>query len=100
MGQVTAAVVPSWPLRRLASTAMVVLSSIALFVAIVAGWAGRSVFDSDEFANRAVASLDSSAVRGALAEQIADTLSAQAATSLSSFRPELIAVIEELNSTS
>ena len=64
--------------RGRASTALAVVASISLFVAIVASWAQSTVFDSNEFANRAVASLNSASVRQALAERITDALSGQA----------------------
>ncbi len=85
--------------RGRASTALAVVACISLFVGIVASWAQSTLFDSNEFANRAVASLNSASVRQALAERITDALSGQAIGSLTSFRPALLAIVEELETT-
>ncbi len=43
--------------RRSLATALVVLASVLLALATLAGYARRAVFDSDQFADRAAATL-------------------------------------------
>ncbi len=51
--------------RSRTATALVVLGSVTLTIALIAGWAQRTVFDPDEFADRAVVVLESASVRHA-----------------------------------
>jgi hypothetical protein len=51
---------------------LVVLASVALVLALVAGYARRTVVDSDQFANRATAALDDDNVRSLVADKITD----------------------------
>jgi hypothetical protein len=57
---------------RFASRALVVLASCLLLLALVAGYARRTVLDSDQFANRATAALRDDSVRGLIATRITD----------------------------
>ena len=75
------------------------VASIALLIAILTSWAESTVFNSEEFADRAVAALNSASVRQALAERITDALSGQSIGSLTSFRPAILAIVEELETT-
>jgi hypothetical protein len=78
------------------SAALVVVTAMALFTGLISGWAESTVFNSREFADRAVAALDSSSFRQALAEKIADAVSREADTSLVSLRPALVSIIEDI----
>jgi hypothetical protein len=51
---------------------LVVLASVALLLALVAGYARRAVVDSDQFSNRATAALRDTSVRTLVAEKITD----------------------------
>jgi hypothetical protein len=51
---------------------LVVLASVALVLALVAGYARRTVVDSDQFANRATAALDDDNVKSLVADKITD----------------------------
>lgn len=73
--------------------------TVLLVVSIVAVWVERNVVDGDEFADRSVAVLDSTAVRHALAETIVDELIAHGEPALSSFRSTAVSLAEELTAT-
>ena len=61
-------------MRRSSTTALVVLASLLLFGAAVAGYARRALFNADRFANRATAALENSSVRTVIAERVTDQL--------------------------
>jgi hypothetical protein len=88
---------PVW--KRRVSAGLVVLSAVALFVAVVTNWSERTLFDSDEFAARAVLVLDSAAVRHAMAEQITDELVENGPSTLASFRSLLVGAVEDVIAT-
>ncbi len=90
---------PAGRWRRVASTVLVVLAALSATVGILAGWADRTLFQSQEFADRATAALDSPAVRGVLAEELADRLVESGVGSLSSFRSVLVPLIEDVEQT-
>ncbi len=54
------------------SRVLVVLASVALLLALLAGYARVALVDSDQFANRAAAVLDDDAARSAIADRITD----------------------------
>ena len=90
---------PAGRWRRVASTVLVVLAALSAAVGIVAGWADRTLFQSQEFADRATAALDSPAVRGILGEELADRLVESGIGSLSSFRSVLVPLLEDVEQT-
>jgi len=51
---------------------LVVLASVAMVLALVAGYARRTVVDSDQFANRATAALNDDNVKSLVADKITD----------------------------
>ena len=79
--------------RAIARTALVAIAAVAAAVAMLAGWAERTVFQSQEFADRATAALDSPAVRSALADELADGLVQAGVGPLSSFRSVLVPLL-------
>ncbi len=85
--------------KERASTALVILASTALFVAVVTSWSERTVFDSSEFAARAVVVLDSTAVRDALAQEITDELIENGPSTLASFRSLLVGIVGDVLAT-
>ena len=76
-----------------------VVFTVTLFVALVAGWAHRTVFDSHEFSVRAMAMLDSAEVRRELAEQITDQILIQGDSTLASYRSVLVGVVSDIIET-
>jgi hypothetical protein len=85
--------------RRRLSTALAVVATVAAIVAVLASWAQRTLFDSQEFADRATVTLRSAAVRQALAEVLADRLIASGVADLSSFRSVLVPLLEDVEQT-
>jgi hypothetical protein len=85
--------------RRNLSTALVVVAALAATVAVLASWAQRTLFDSQEFADRATVTLRSAAVRRALADVVADRLIASGVADLSSFRSVLVPLLEDVETT-
>ncbi len=86
--------------RRIVGLGLAVLASVALFVAVLSWWTERNLFESDEFADRAVVALDSPAVRTLLAGEIADRLVDSGVASLSAYRSALVPIIEDVEQTS
>ncbi len=78
---------------------LVALGSISLVIALVAGWIDRNVFDSREFAARAVVVLDDATVRKALAEEVADQLTKSGSSVLVSYRSFLLPLVEDVVGT-
>ena len=62
----------SAPARRIAANVLVVLASVVMVAALVAGYGWRAAVDSDQFANRATAALRDDSVRTVIAERITD----------------------------
>jgi hypothetical protein len=85
--------------RRRLSTALVAVATVAAIVAVLASWAQRTLFDSQEFADRATVTLRSSAVRRALADVLADRLIASGVADLASFRSVLVPLLEDVEET-
>lgn len=84
--------------RQHTSTAFALFATFALVAAVVVAWVDDAIFDGDEFARRATAMVESSTVRHALAEEIADEL-IEASSVLVEFRSVLVTVIEEVTAT-
>ena len=61
-------------MSRSGATALVVLASVLLVGASVAGYARLAVFNSGQFANRASAALAQPAVRTAIGERVTDEI--------------------------
>jgi hypothetical protein len=73
--------------RRLVVRSLVVAASAVMVLALVAGYARRAVFDSDQFANRATAALRDDSVRELIAERITDDIVLANAADLITARP-------------
>jgi hypothetical protein len=78
---------------------LAVVASLALFVAVIAWWSERNLFEADEFADRATVALDSPAVRNLLAQEIANRLADSGVASLSAYRSALVPIIEDVEQT-
>jgi uncharacterized membrane protein HdeD (DUF308 family) len=79
--------------RRTAATVLVVLASLLLFGAVLAGYARRTLFDSDRFANRATAALQDSAVRTVIGERVTDQLVLRSEADLLAARPIIASAV-------
>jgi len=73
----------------------VALASVAIVLALLAGYLRHAVVNSDQFANRATAALRDERVRGPLAERITDELLAQE-PNLVAARPLIESIASEL----
>jgi hypothetical protein len=73
--------------RRIGSNICLVLATISLVLALVSGYLRLAVLDSDQFADRATAALDDSAVRDLIARQITDQAVLRANRDLVAVRP-------------
>lgn len=78
--------------RRRSSRALVGLGSLALLLTLVFGWAADTVFDSREFADRAVAALDDDEVARLVSEKLTDQIVARGPEDLLSVQPVVEAV--------
>lgn len=85
--------------RRWLSRTLMVVATISLFLTSVLGWASSAVFDGDVFSKRAAQMLDSSEVRTALADRLADEITERGSTQLVAYRPVLVAVIQGVSQT-
>jgi hypothetical protein len=73
--------------RRLLSGLLVALAALALALSLLTGYAKHNLFNSDQFANRAAASLKDDAVSEQLATRITDDLVLRQDPDLIGFRP-------------
>jgi hypothetical protein len=80
--------------RPRASRILVVLATVALVGALLAGYARRAAFDADQFANRATSALEDDSVRGLIAERITDDVVLRAEADLVAARPAIEAAAE------
>ncbi|HEX5622100.1 MAG TPA: hypothetical protein VFX51_26980 [Solirubrobacteraceae bacterium] len=80
-------------MRRTVATALVVLASLLLFGAVLAGYARRAAFDSDRFANRATAALEDPAVRSVIGERVTDQLVLHNEADLLAARPIIASAV-------
>ncbi len=73
--------------RMRAVRALVVVASVVLVLALIAGYARRVLVDSDQFANRATAALRDDSVRTLVAERITDQVILRNQADLIAARP-------------
>src|SRR5690606_21843999 len=76
--------------------ALVVLAVAAAVLALLAGYARRAAVDSDQFANRATAALESDSVRTLVAERVTDQLVLANAGDLLAARPLIESVVSSV----
>jgi hypothetical protein len=79
--------------RRTVATALVVLASLLLLGAALAGYARRTMLDSERFANRAQAALEDSAVRTVIGERVTDQLVLHNEADLLAARPIIASAV-------
>lgn len=82
--------------RRVAVWALVVLSCIALLLAVAVGYVRRAAVDSDQFANRATVALSDDSVRSLVAEQVTDQLVLKHQSDLLAARPIIQSVVSSV----
>ena len=81
---------------RLAATALVVVASLAILLAVAVGYVRRAAVDSDQFANRATAALKDDNVRSLVAERITDQLILEHKSDLIAARPIIQSVVSPM----
>jgi hypothetical protein len=79
--------------RRSLATVLVVLTSVVLAAATVAGYVQRALFDSDQFADRASSTLADSSVRSLVADRVTDEVVLRHQADLLSARPIIASAI-------
>src|SRR4051794_3791282 len=79
--------------RRVTATALVVLASVLLAAATLAGYARRALFDSDQFADRSTATLTDSSVRTLIADRVTDQVVLRKQADLLAARPIIASAI-------
>jgi hypothetical protein len=82
--------------RRAAVWALIVLSCVALLLAVAVGYVRRAAVDSDQFANRATAALTDDSVRSLVAEQVTDQLVLKRKSDLIAARPIIQSVVSSV----
>jgi MFS family permease len=82
--------------RRVAATTLVVLTSILLAAATLAGYARRALFDSDQFADRATATLSDPSVRSLIGDEVTDRVVLSNQQDLLAARPIIASAISEI----
>ena len=82
-------------MRQITTRALVVLASVCIVLALVAGYVRRAAVDSDQFANRATAALRDDSVRSLIAEKLTDEVVLEHERDLIAARP----IIESVAST-
>ena len=73
--------------RAVGARVLVVLASVLMVLALVAGYARRAIVDSDQFANRATAALRDGSVRTVIAERVTDEVVLKRQADLLAARP-------------
>ncbi len=86
--------------RRLGATALVGLASLLLLLATLAGYARRTLFDSDQFANRAASTLQADSVKTLVAERVTDQLVLAHQSDLIAVRPLIESAVSSIVSGS
>ena len=66
---------------------LIVVAGVLLPVAVIAGWANNTIYDSETFSDRVVALLDSSAVRHEMASRLTEQLARGGNQQAVNFRP-------------
>jgi hypothetical protein len=79
--------------RRSLATAAVVLCAVLLAAATLSGYAWRAIFDSDQFADRATATLEDRSVRSLVGERLTDRVVLEHQADLISVRPIIASTI-------
>jgi hypothetical protein len=79
--------------RRSLATALVVLASLLLLAATLAGYARRALFEPEQFADRATATLRDSSVRTLVGERVTDRVVLRQDTDLLAARPLIASAI-------
>ena len=79
--------------RRIIVRVLVVLAAIFMALALVAGYARRTIVDSDQFANRATAALRDESVRTVIAERVTDEVVLKRQADLLAARPLIEAAV-------
>jgi hypothetical protein len=74
-------------MRRVASTALLVVAGVMLPVGVIGNWASSNLYNSDSFSARAVDPLNSDAVRRELAHRLTEQLVQAGNQQATSFRP-------------
>ena len=82
--------------RRSLATSLVVLTAVLLAGATLAGYARRAFFDSDQFADRAAATLSDPSVRALVADRVTDGVVLRHQEDLLSARPIIASTISEV----
>src|SRR5215207_3456011 len=80
--------------RPILSMALIVLAGLLLPVAVIAGWANATIYDSEEFSDRVVALLDSQVVRHQMASQLTEQLARGGNQQAVNFRPAFELAVE------
>jgi hypothetical protein len=81
-------------MRRVASAVLLVVAGISFPVLILANWAGSTLYESDNFSERAVEPLNSEAVRTELARRLTAQLVESGNQQATSFRPAFELALE------
>jgi hypothetical protein len=81
-------------MRRVASTVLLVVAGMMVPVFLLAGWAGSTLYDSDQFSERAVEPLNSEAVRQELSRRLTEQLIQAGNQQASNFRPAFELALE------
>jgi len=74
--------------------ALIVLAGVLLPVAVIAGWANSTIYNSETFSDRVVALLDSSAVRHQMAATLTEQLARNGNQQAVNFRPAFELAVE------
>jgi hypothetical protein len=82
--------------RAIAARVLVVLASVTIVLALVAGYARQSAVNSDQFANRATAALRDDSVRTLIAQKITDEVVLRNQADLLAARPLIESVTSEI----
>ena len=82
--------------RHVGVLALVVLASLAILLALLAGYVRRAAVDSDQFANRATAALEDDSVKSLIAQQVADQIVLKQQSDLIAARPIIESVVSSV----
>ena len=82
--------------RAALSWALVVVASMSIVLALIVGYVRRAAVDSDQFANRATAALQSDSVRSLAAQRITDQIILEHKSDLLAARPIIESVVSSV----
>jgi hypothetical protein len=74
--------------------ALIVVAGVLLPIAVIAGWANTTIYDSEEFSDRVVSLLDSSSVRHEMAARLTEQLARGGNQQAVNFRPAFELAVE------